>query len=77
MAVMTRLEGGGRRGHVYIHTCARVYTLATRLRLRDATLRIYQYYFLQLIYYAASRHAAARGELDGAAPNIARDCEPP
>lgn len=33
------------------------YTRAARLRLRDATLRIYQYYFLQLIYYAALRPA--------------------
>lgn len=57
--------------HVYVRRAARVYTCvcaytrATRLRLRDATLRIYQYYFLQLIYYAApatgpARHAARR-----------------
>ena len=39
-------------------TC--VYTRMTRLRLRDATLRIYQYYFLQLIYYGTPRRGAAR-----------------
>lgn len=57
--------------YVYVRaarvTCVCAYTRATRLRLRDATLRIYQYYFLQLIYYAAlrpARHATPCDELN-------------
>lgn len=65
---------GRPRGRPLAHVCVRTQR-AARLRLRDATLRIYQYYFLQLIYYAASRHAAARGVLDRR--GAARSLNPP
>jgi len=64
------------RARTYVRVCVCVcvcVSRAARLRLRDATLRIYQYYFLQLIYYDAPRHAATRR---GAAPSSALAATP-